>query len=97
MQQYRQLSCRGNDGPLLAAFSAALGQLQAPAPEITIDPERPQNMLCPLHQQGSQIRVAFLADMHTAAGSAPSFSFLAAVPDNNPRRGFCQNDADLPA
>jgi hypothetical protein len=32
MQQDRQLSSRANDGSLLAAFPATLGQLQTPAP-----------------------------------------------------------------
>ena len=47
-----------------SAFSAALGQLQAPAPEITVDSKWPQNVLRPLHQQGSQIGIAFLTDVH---------------------------------
>src|SRR5947209_4238168 len=64
MQQHGELSGRGNDGPLLPTFSAALGQLQPPAPQVTIRPERAQNVLCPLHQQRPQIGIAFLADVH---------------------------------
>jgi hypothetical protein len=47
MKQHGVLSGRGNDGPLLPTFSAALGQLQPPAPQVTIRPERAQNVLCP--------------------------------------------------
>jgi hypothetical protein len=36
MQQHCQLARRGNDGSLLAAPPATLGQFQAPAPEITV-------------------------------------------------------------
>src|SRR5579864_7978032 len=64
MQQYRQLSRRGDDGSFLAALSTALGQLHPPAAQVAVDPERSQNVLRALHQQGSQIRVAFLADVH---------------------------------
>jgi hypothetical protein len=64
MQQYRQLSCRGDDRPFLAALSAALGQLQSPAPQIAVHAKRSQNVLRSLHQQRAQIRIAFLADVH---------------------------------
>jgi hypothetical protein len=64
MQQHRQLSCGGNDRSLFAVSSTTLGQLQAPAPEITVDTEWAQNVLRALHQQGAQIRIAFLADVH---------------------------------
>ena len=52
MQQHRQLSCGGNDRPLLAVSST------------TLDTEWAQNVLRALHQQGAQIRIAFLADVH---------------------------------
>jgi hypothetical protein len=40
MQQHRELPRRGNNGSLLAALPAALGQLQPPAPQVTVDTER---------------------------------------------------------
>jgi hypothetical protein len=49
MQHHRQFSCRGYDGSLLAVPSATLGQLQAPAPEITVDAKGSQDVLCSLH------------------------------------------------
>src|SRR5207248_9015784 len=52
------------DGSLLSALSATLGQLQAPAPQITVHSEWSQNVLCSLHQQRAQVWIAFLADMH---------------------------------
>src|SRR5512141_1428450 len=64
MQQHRQLSCRGYDGSLLAVPSTTLGQLQAPAPEITVDAKWSQDVLCSLHQQRSQIRITLFADVH---------------------------------
>ena len=64
MQQHRQLSGSGNDGSLLPALATPLGQLQSPAPQITVNPEGSQNMLRTLHQQGAQIGIAFLADVH---------------------------------
>ena len=57
MQQHRQLSCRGDNGSLLPVSSTALRQFQSPASEITIDPERSQDMLRSLHQQRPQIRI----------------------------------------
>src|SRR5215467_6723308 len=63
MQQHRQLSGCGHEGSLLAVPATALRQLQAPAPEIAVDPEGSQDVLCPLHQQRAQIGIAFLADM----------------------------------
>jgi hypothetical protein len=60
MQQHGQLSCRGNDGAFLRVSSTTLGQFQSPAPQIAIRSKWSQNVLCPLHQQRSQIRVAFL-------------------------------------
>ena len=64
MQQHRQLSRGRHDGSLLSVSPATLGQLQAPAPEITVHTERSQNVLRSLHQQRPQIRIAFLADVH---------------------------------
>jgi hypothetical protein len=52
---------RHDGSPVL---SATLRQFQAPAPEIAVHPERTQNVLVPLHQQGAQIRIALFADMH---------------------------------
>ena len=63
MQQHRQLSCRGHDGPLLAVASSSFRQLESPAPEIAVDAEWPQDVLRSLHQQRAQVRVAFLADV----------------------------------
>ena len=67
MQQHLQLSCRGHDRPLLSVSSTTLRQFQAPAPQITVDTERSQDMLRSLHQQGSQIRIAFLVILGPAA------------------------------
>src|SRR6266404_3951591 len=64
MQQHRQLSGRGNDGSLLPALPTTLGQLQPPASQITVHTKRSQNVLRSLYQQGSQIGVAFLTDVH---------------------------------
>src|SRR5438270_25856 len=64
MQQHRQLSRGRHDGSLLSVSPATLGQLQAPAPQITVHPEWSQNVLRSLHQQRAQVRVAFLADVH---------------------------------
>jgi hypothetical protein len=64
MQQDRQLACGGDDGPFLPALPAALGQLQTPAAQVAVGAKRSQNMLRALHQQGSQIGIAFLTDVH---------------------------------
>src|SRR5882757_1297956 len=64
MQQHRQLSCGGDNGSLLPALSAAFGQPQSPAPQITVDPEWSQDVLRSLHQQRAQIRIAFFANVH---------------------------------
>jgi hypothetical protein len=51
-------------------------QFQSPAPEITVDPKWLQNVLRPLHQQGSQIGIDFLTDVHLGlalAGVSPSW------------------------
>ena len=67
------------------------------APEITVDPKWSQNVLRPLHQQGSQIGIAFLADVHLGlalAGVSPSW-LQSQI--NNPRRGSCQNEVGLSA
>jgi hypothetical protein len=53
MQQYCQLSGRGNDRSFLAVSSTTLGQLQAPASQIAVDAEWSQDMLRSLHQQRS--------------------------------------------
>ncbi|MFZ1916862.1 MAG: hypothetical protein WAU58_04750 [Terriglobales bacterium] len=37
---------------------------QTPAPQIAVRAKRSQNMVRPLHQQRSQVRIAFLADVH---------------------------------
>ena len=63
MQQHRELSCGGDDGSLLSALSATLGQFQSPASQVTVDAERPQDVLRSLHQQRSQIGVSLFADM----------------------------------
>lgn len=55
MQQHGELSCGGDDRSLLSALSAAFGQLQTPASQITVGAERSQDMLRSLHQQRSQI------------------------------------------
>src|SRR6185437_3916376 len=64
VQQHRQLSGRGYDGSLLCVSSSSFRQLESPAPEIAVNAERSQDVLCSLHQQRAQVRIAFLADMH---------------------------------
>ena len=63
MQQHRQLSGSRNDGSLLSVSSSSFRQLQSPAPEIAVRAKRTQDVLCSLHQQRSQVRIAFLADV----------------------------------
>src|SRR5215469_10213012 len=64
MQQHRQFSRRGNDGPFLGVSSTPLRQFQSPASEVAVDTEWPQDMLRSLHQQGSQVWIALFADVH---------------------------------
>src|SRR5215475_2197601 len=63
MQQHRQLSGRGHDGPLLGVPPTTLGQFQFPASTIAVNAERSQNMLRSLHQQRAQIRGALFTDV----------------------------------
>src|ERR1700730_18593387 len=63
MQQHRELSCGGDDRSLLPALPAAFGQPQSPASQVTVDAERSPDVLRSLHQQRSQIGIAFFADM----------------------------------
>ena len=63
MQQHRQLSCGRHDRSFLPALPAALRQLQSPTSEITVDAKWSQDVLRSLHQQRSQIGIAFFADM----------------------------------
>jgi hypothetical protein len=63
MQQHRQLACGGDNGSLFSVSSTALGQLQSPASQVAIGTERSQDVLCSLHQQRPQIRIAFFADV----------------------------------
>jgi hypothetical protein len=67
MEQHRQLSRGRHHGSLLAVPSTTVRQLQAPAPEITVHPERTQNVLGCLHQQRAQIRIAFFVILGPAA------------------------------
>src|SRR5882724_9402882 len=63
MQQHRQLSCSSNHHSFLPILSAPLGQLQPPAPQIAVYAKRSQDVVRSLYQQGSQIRIALLADV----------------------------------
>jgi hypothetical protein len=89
MQQHCELSCGGDHGSFLPALSAALRQFQAPAPQITVRTKRPQNVLRSLHQQGSQIRVALLADMHLRLApprvSSPWYQAPRCASDSSPQ------------
>jgi hypothetical protein len=87
-----QLSCRGDDGSFLSVPPATLGQPQAPAPQITIDATRSENVLRPLHQQSSQIGMAFLADVRLRF-ALPRVSPSGCTPDSSPRRDSCEDDA----
>ena len=51
MEQHCQLSRGSHNGSLLAVAPTALGQFQAPAPEIAVDPKRSQDVLRALHQE----------------------------------------------
>jgi hypothetical protein len=42
----------------------------APSPQITVLSKRPQNVVRPLHHQGSQVTVSFLADMELRLATA---------------------------
>src|SRR5271166_586008 len=64
MQQHCQLASRGNDGPFLSRLAATLGQLQPPSSQIAISSKRTEYVVCSLHQQGPQIRIALFADVH---------------------------------
>src|SRR6476661_4143945 len=64
MEEHCQFACRRDEGSFLSVPTTTLGQLQTPAPKVPVRTERTQDVLRPLHQQGAQIRVAFLADVH---------------------------------
>src|SRR6266550_2397644 len=75
MQQHGQLSRRGNDSAFLSVPPATLRQFQAPPSQVTVGSKWAQNVMRTLHQQSSQIRIAFLADAHlrlALAGVSPS-------------------------
>jgi hypothetical protein len=55
VQQYGQLPRDRDHGSLLGILSSALGQLQAPAPQITILSQGPHYLVRPLHQQRAQV------------------------------------------
>ncbi len=74
MQQDRQLACRGNHGSLLPILPAPLGQFQAPPSQIAVRSKRAQNVVRTLHQQRSQIGIAFLAILSPWACSFTSRS-----------------------
>jgi hypothetical protein len=67
MQQHRQLSRRRNHGSFLPILPATLRQLQTPTAQIAVRSKRPQNVVRSLHQQRSQIRIAFLVILGPAA------------------------------
>jgi len=67
MQEDGQLSRGRNDGSLPPTLSAALGPLQSLTPEIAVDTEWPQDVLCSLHQPRAQIRITFLVILGPAA------------------------------
>jgi hypothetical protein len=56
----RQLSSDSNDRAFLGIASSPLGEFQSPSPQITVLPERPQNVVRALHHQGSQVTISFL-------------------------------------
>ena len=67
MQQHREFSRRRNHRSFLSVLPATLRQLQTPTAQITVRSKRPQNVVRSLHQQGSQIRIAFLVILGPAA------------------------------
>src|ERR1700730_7157953 len=63
MQQNCQLAGNGADRSFLSAFASMFGQLQSPSPQIGVLSERPQDVLCSLHQHHPQIGVSLPGDM----------------------------------
>jgi len=76
--------------PLFPPRSASF---RPPTPQVAVHTERSQNVLCPLHQQRSQIGIAFLADVHLRLALSRVSFLRAAVPDSDLRRDFCGSDA----
>ena len=75
VQQHRQLTGHRRNRSLLGVLASSFGQLQTPAAQITVAPERTENVVGSLDQQGSQAAVAFFADVQlrlTLAGVAAS-------------------------
>src|SRR5580700_3873436 len=64
MQQHCQLTSRRNDGAFLSRLAAALGQFQTPSSQIAVSSKRAKYVVCPLHEQRSQVRIALFADVH---------------------------------
>ena len=104
MQQNCQLASHCDDRAFLSPFASTFSQLQSPSPEIGVFSERPQNVLCPLHQHHAQIGVSLPGDMQLrlALSGVPSarlqshvtacISALAEAPRVFQRQDVCQRD-----
>src|SRR5580704_1871045 len=64
MQQDGQLTRDCDHCAFLPALASVLSQLHAPSAQVAVDSPWAENVVCRLHQQGSQIRIALFADMH---------------------------------
>src|SRR5258706_620386 len=51
MKQHCQLPSHSNHGSFLGILSSSLGQLQSPAPQVTVLSKGPENVVCALHHQ----------------------------------------------
>src|SRR5919204_2451165 len=93
VQQDSELTGDRDDCPLLALFAtfAALvpSQPQAPAPEVAICTEGPQDVVCCLHQQAPQEDVACFGDMQlrVLAAALPACRRQPQVGRHIPARG----------
>jgi uncharacterized repeat protein (TIGR01451 family) len=87
VKQHGQLSRHRHDRSFLGILYSALGQPQPPSPQIAVFSKRPQNVVRPLHHQGSQVTVSFLADVELglaaaripAPGTQPQIAHVAAA------------------
>ena len=63
VKQHGQLPRYRNDRSFLGILSSALGELQSPAPQITVLSKGSENVVRALHQQRSEVPVSFFADV----------------------------------
>jgi hypothetical protein len=95
MQQYRQLSCYSYHRSFLDVFPSSLGELKAPAPQITVFPKRSQDVMRPLHQQVRRYRSPSLL-MCICGWLCPEFLRPGCNPQNSLPRDSSGTDAGRP-